>query len=453
MGDLVVPGPQPGRVLLGRLAPASTEARLWGLFDSERASPALAAPPGYGVLVVGVTRSGKTTSLLAPNVVRWDGPVITTSIRSDVLQHAWEEREAAGWPVLIYNPSNQGEYGSNTWSPLAVVMGERPWGSARRVAKALVEAAGLAEDGRNSRSNFWNATAADYIGPLLLAAAQEGPSMEPVMRWLQEGEDAKKEIRQRLKDHAEALRVAEGVWKMDSEVADSVFLTARTTLSAYNDEEVLETCRAPGPGKLPDITPDTVLGTEGPDGSPGASLFIVSPPDDWRYFAPLFSALVTSLVTAAFRRGGAKGPLDPPLLLALDEVANIAPLKDLPSWASQAAGAGVQIITVLQDLGQAERIWSKAETRELLSNHPAKLLLGGTTDLETLKWAREMLGEVDTRRWVQARGRGGRSASEQWERRPPMSLDEIRRIPQGAGLLISRSAPAAIVRLRQGTTI
>jgi hypothetical protein len=50
MGDLVVPGPQTGRVLLGRLAAESTEARLWSLVDSDRASPALAALPGKGVL-------------------------------------------------------------------------------------------------------------------------------------------------------------------------------------------------------------------------------------------------------------------------------------------------------------------------------------------------------------------------------------------------------------------
>jgi type IV secretory pathway TraG/TraD family ATPase VirD4 len=450
MGELVVPGSQPGRVLLGRLAPGTTAAQLWGMVDADRASPALAAPASYGVLIVGPTRSGKTTSLLSPAVVGWDGPVIATSIRSDVLQHSWEAREEQGWPVLIYNPSNQGDYGSNTWSPLAAVMGDRPWASARRTARALVEAAGLAERGANRREDFWNMAAADYIAPLLLAAAADGPSMERVMVWLQKGDGAKKEVRARLKDHPEARQAADGVWALEPKISDSIYLTARTTLSAYQDEEVLKTCQSGMPGELPDITPDAVLGTEE---TPGASLFVVSPPTEWKYFAPLFSALVTSLVDAAFRRSGGLGQLDPPLLLALDEVANIAPLDELPAWASMSAGAGIQVVTVLQDLGQAERIWGKESTRSLLANHPAKLILGGTTDLETLRWAQELAGETEVQRWRQTRGRGGRSASEDRERRPLLSLEEIRRIPKGAALLISESAPAAIVKLRQGTTI
>jgi type IV secretion system protein VirD4 len=455
MAGLVVPGPQPGRVLLGRLHSGAFGAGALEMIRRGTASPPLASPACYGVLVVGASRSGKTTSILTPAVRSWDGPVIATSIRSDVLRDTWEARQAAGWPVLVYNPKNLGEYGSNTWSPLIAAMGDKAWAGARRMASALIEAAGLAEGGTNSNADFWNAAAANYLGPLLLAAAQEGTSMEPVMRWLQQGDGAQGEVAQRLAAYPEALRAATAVWQLAAKLKDSVYITARTSLSAYEDADVLRTCLAPA-GALTDITPAAVLGSsvEGAEGR-GATLYVISPPTDWRYFAPLFTALITSLIDAAYSRSDQGGPSGQPVLLALDEVANIAPIRDLPSIVSTAAGTGIQIITVLQDLGQAERVWGSDGARTLMQNHHARLILGGTVDSPTLEWAQAMLGEKEVERRSHSGDGffGKRTTTRSKEHRPVATMAEIREMPIGTALLIAGSAPAALVTLRRGTTI
>ena len=431
----------------------------------EAAMPALAAERCNGVLVIGPTRSGKTTSVLAPAVTHWDGPVITTSIRDDVIAETVAEREEGGWPILVYNPRLEGTYGSANWSPLVAAMGEKPWVGARRMAEVLVEAAGLADGGANRDQNFWNAAAANYLAPLLLAAAQLGSSMEPVMRWLHSAEAVEKdekgrftrnpvkdEIRELLRKQpaAAALRAAEGVWALYEETRDSIYLTARTVLAAYDDEDVMSTCGDAGPGEQVDITPDTVLGTAS---TSGATLYLVAPPTNRKYFAPLFTALLTSLLEAAFNRTTGDTVMDPPLLLALDEVANIAPIKELPDYASMAAGAGIQLITVLQDLGQAESIWRASGTRTLLTNHPARLILGGTADIATLKWVQEMFGEMEVFRFSESWAKDGKSTSRTTERRPMLTFDEIRRIPKGAALLVYGRERAALVTLKQGTTI
>ena len=365
--DLVVEGPRSGRVLLGRLAATNPDTG-WLRFLKPTAdeTPALAAEPCRGVLVIGATRSGKSSSILSPAVINWDGPVITTSIRDDVLAATWESREAAGCPILVYNPKLEGDYGSSTWSPLVAAMGDKPWVGARRMADLLVEASGLVDGGANRREPFWTAAAATYLGPLLLAGAQLGSSMKPVMGWLHTADKvetdeqghrmirARDEIRKLLREHDAALRTIEGVWTLHERTRSSIYLTARTALAAYDDEDVLTTCGDTGPDELPEINPDTVLGT--PE-IPAATLYIVSPPTNRRYFAPLFTALLTSILEAAYSRTAGAKMLDPPILLALDEVANIAPIAELPAYASTAAGAGIQLITVLQDLGQAEGIW------------------------------------------------------------------------------------------------
>jgi type IV secretion system protein VirD4 len=68
---------------------------------------------------------------------------------------------------------------------------------------------------------------------------------------------------------------------------------------------------------------------------------------------PLFSGLVTRVIEAAYDRAARQGrPLDPPLLVVLDEAANVAPLAELDVLASTAAGHGIQLVTVWQDLAQ-----------------------------------------------------------------------------------------------------
>ena len=49
----------------------------------------------------------------------------------------------------------------------------------------------------------------------------------------------------------------------------------------------------------------------------------------------------------------------PVMLWALDEVANIAPIGDLPALISQAGGQRLQVMVGLQDLSQARSRWGR----------------------------------------------------------------------------------------------
>jgi type IV secretory pathway TraG/TraD family ATPase VirD4 len=273
--------------------------------------------------------------------------------------------------------------------------------------------------------------------------------MRPVLRWLDATEETERELRQRLASHPDALEELERVWALGARFLDSILLTARTALRVYKDDEVMSTSLGSGPGGKTRITFDSVLGTAG---GRGATLYIVSPTRGWRYFAPMFTALLDSLIERAFSLASS-GPLDPPLLLALDEVANITPIRDLPAIASTAAGSGIQLLTALHDLSQADGIWHE-RARSLVTNHYARLVMGGTGDGATLEWARTMIGEVD----VEVVEKGGppfasKTVGRRTERRPRMTAAEIRTMPRGTALLICGPYPAARVTLNEWTTI
>ena len=99
-----------------------------------------------------------------------------------------------------------------------------------------------------------------------------------------------------------------------------------------------------------------------------------------------------------FERVNASGrPLDPPLLLVLDEAANIAPVRDLDTLASTGAGLGMQLVTVCQDLAQLAARYGAERARTIANNHRAKVLLSGVSDLSTLDMMSGLAGEQAVR--------------------------------------------------------
>lgn len=108
---------------------------------------------------------------------------------------------------------------------------------------------------------------------------------------------------------------------------------------------------------------------------------------------PLFATLVQDVLAEVYERATRSGqPLDPPLLVVLDEAANIAPLRDLDTLASTAAGQGIQLVTVFQDLAQVTERWGP-RGQTIVRNHRAKIIGSGIADPTTLDWAARVLGD------------------------------------------------------------
>jgi type IV secretory pathway TraG/TraD family ATPase VirD4 len=165
----------------------------------------------------------------------------------------------------------------------------------------------------------------------------------------------------------------------------------------------------------------------------------------------VFCGLVASVVNAAVERVHQQDhPLDPPLLVVLDEVANIAPLRDLDTLASTAAGMGIQLVTVCQDLAQLATRYGTDRARTIANNHRAKVILSGIGDVGTLDTLSGLAGDQAVREeTVTADLRDGRrstSSSVGYRRLAPS--DELRRIRPGEGVLVYGHLPPAQLKLR-----
>lgn len=114
---------------------------------------------------------------------------------------------------------------------------------------------------------------------------------------------------------------------------------------------------------------------------------------------PLVAALIEDLTETA-RRLAATSPgakLDPPVLLALDEIGNLAPLPSLPILMAEGGGTGITTMTVLQSLAQARSKWREHAASTIWDSAIAKAILGGASASKDLQELSILIGERDER--------------------------------------------------------
>ena len=399
----------------------------------------VAAERGHSVLVVGPTQSRKTTGFAIPAVLEWEGPVLAASVKADLARHTMSWRRSRG-TVWLYDPARATGLARSPWSPLDAA---GTWAGARRVAHSLTEAARPAA-GSLTDGDFWFATATKLLAPLLLAAAVSGRTMTDVVRWVEEQEELEVVDALVAAGAHGALQSARASWGRDGRQRSAVYTTAETVVEVFADEVAL------GPAPDP-LSPEGVTRRVDPaallDGE--HTLYLCAPAHEQRRLRPLFTALATEVLDAAMSRAAAAGaPLDPPLLVVLDEAANVAPLAELDTLASTAAGHGVQLVTVWQDLAQlTARYGARAGT--VVNNHRVKVFLSGIADPATLEHASALIGDAEQRQHTTTiDGHGARSTSEAPVVRRLAPPDLLRRVPPGTGVVVSGHLPPARLTLR-----
>lgn len=167
----------------------------------------------------------------------------------------------------------------------------------------------------------------------------------------------------------------------------------------------------------------------------------MSPAATQNLHAPLVVALLDQIRTATYR-----WQPNPAMLFALDEVANIAPLPDLPATLAEGGSQGLVELACLQDLSQARARWDRAADGFLtLFTH--KILLPGIADPATLKAVSTLAGEVDVPIRSDSTNRGRNwSSGTSWttRRQPRLPADQVANIQPGTAILISGTGIARL---------
>jgi type IV secretion system protein VirD4 len=287
--------------------------------------------------------------------------------------------------------------------------------------------------------DFWYATATKMLAPLLFAAGFGGLAMTDVVRWVDTHEELEVLDLLGAAGVPEAINAARSLFGKEERQRSSIYTTVETILEPFADG-----IDGPGDGVDPHPTIDPARLVAGDN-----TLYLCAPAHDQRRLSPLFTAVVRQVLEHVYDSVTRTGrPLDPPLLVVLDEAANIAPLSDLDAMASTAAGHGIQMVTIWHDLAQiTARYGPRAPT--VVNNHRAKVFLSGISDASTLDHASHLIGDEEVLLPAfTSGGQAGSTTTRSPSRRRLAPPDALRRIPQGEGVLVYGGLPPARLRLR-----
>jgi type IV secretory pathway TraG/TraD family ATPase VirD4 len=391
------------------------------------------ADPQHAVLVLGPPRSGKTTTLAIPNVLAAPGAVVATSTKLDVLAATAAARIGLG-RCWVFDPSASVAVPDGMarlrWSPVAAAT---TWDESLLLARAMAGAARPLN--RSGEIAHWTERAEALLAPLLHAAHLSGAGMTAVVRWVHRQELGPAQATLATHGVDTASDVLAGIEATDPREQSGIWSSAAGVIAAYRSDAVLDS------GEAPNFDPRALVAS-------GDTVYICAPARHQALAAPIVVAFLEQVRAGAYE-AWARGQVRAPVTLVLDELANIAPIPDLPAMVSEGGGQGLLTLACLQDLSQARQRWGPAADG-FLSLFGTKVVLPGLGDLATLELVSRLGGEVDVPARSVTRNQwawGAPTVTWSTHRQRRLPVDVVSHQPPGTALVLGGPRPPAMVGL------
>lgn len=384
--------------------------------------------PYRSIQVIAPSGAGKTPRVVVPAVLGHFGPAVITSIKGDVLELTRAARAAQG-KIWVFDPScSLGP--TARWSPLGHI---RTWADALDAARWIQESS-KANSGTGGIQDhaFWDAQARFLLAPLMYMTALAGNTMGDVADLVVGGQETEDFITKQLQNFPESG--PRTYWArfmgLENKTKSSVLITAATVLECWTHPRIAEAVNVPvGDRNILNLD-DFLAGNN--------TLYLVAPATAQAQFTPIYESLINAITMRVEQEYSRRGSiaLNPPLLLALDEAANIAPLRRLDYLASAGAGQGIMVLSIWQDEGQQIEIYGQAKARTISANHYAKIYLSGIQDHQTLSNLSEQIGRAVMQQTSTSRYRDGTSTTTSYQELAVAPPSWIRQLALGKAIII-----------------
>ena len=416
------------------------------------------------VMFIGPTRSGKTVGVIS-SILTWGGPIIAASVKGDLIEPTLARRRALG-QTGIFDPTHElrNGYKNGTrvpqgwderlcvnWSPLA---GIKTFSDATRVATNLTETAPGPSANGGGGNDFWIKSAEEILAPLLWIAALLHFPFAQVVTWsARRPADAEAGVNQfysyfqliEAKDLATRPTIKSvsdrlyGKLALEERALDGVFMTLQTVLQPWATEEVADSAS----GASIDLEWLLAGGKQAP-----RSFYLSAPPSEAKRLKAVYGGAISELMRQVYSHTNANGPIEPPLLVVIDEAANM-PLPLLQEYTSTLAGLGVQLVTVWQDFGQLYGHYGDHIANAIIGNHLSRLFFRGLASPETAKWIEQLTGQEEVENTRTSLDTRGEHQSFDSKRLAILPANVIRQQTKFEALLIHGGLPAAHIRTHQ----
>lgn len=389
------------------------------------------------ILVQAPSRSGKTLSVVIPQILDAAGPVVTLGTRADALVASAPHRGRVG-RIWLWDPQG---LGPDIGTPVRWALSD----GCDRPETARMRATALAF-GRMSgveNANFWTERAVTVLEALLHACALSGHDTALLRRWGASPSAARAAVTVLQAAPGAALgwdESLQGILTAEPRQRDSVWSGV---------SEALKPLSLPSVASL--VVHDPIQGFSVEEFLAGPNtLYVLGTASGAVSARPIITALVDGIAETARLTAAAKasGRMTPPLSLVLDEVAKLCPFPSLPELLADGGGSGIATTVVIQAPSQLETAWSRSEAAEMWANASAKIVLGGATERDDLEALSRLIGEWEIEERSETHSSDGQITTHVDRRREPIaSPDMIRELPRGEGILLYRNLPPIRITL------
>ncbi len=348
----------------------------------------VASSDGLPVLVLGPTGSGKTRHLIGPNSAHWPGPAVITSVKTDLAELTLPHRKRLG-KCYGFDPAGRlwdwmRKEGITpvVWDPVRLLAEDRSKEHTDLLAQFLASQSSAADAGAQS---IWAGLAQQIISDCLYLAAAMGQPLSAVLEWVVDldGFVSDKSLPWHKLD-LEGKQVLASVQNMsgkDDRLSGSVEITI---------QEIVRSLEHTGKETASEELLPVGLTTL----SESDTLFLVADHLSQKTHQPVFAAVLRHLFHATESYLPEEGVVPPRSLFALDELANLAKLPDLPEVLSTIRSKA-QVVIGIQERSQLDAGWGAANAKTVIGNCPVKVQLPGSSDASALSdWAK-MSGDPD----------------------------------------------------------
>lgn len=352
----------------------------------------------YHSLVIGATGSGKTQTVILPQVhslAKARESMIITDPKGEIYEKTSNMLRAKGYEILLLNirdPQN-----GNSWNPMTLPYQMYKNGNQDKAIELLDDLALniLYDDSNKNADPFWEKTSADYFSGVALGlfedAKEEEININSISLATTVGEEkfgGSTYIKEYFagKDPNSAASInASSTIMAPSETKGSILSVFKQKVKLFASRDNLSEMLSHS-----DINLETI-------GEKPTAVFIIIQDEKKTYHSlvTIFLKQVYETLIATAQKHGGKLPVRTNFLL--DEFANMPPLKDVTTMITAARSRRIRFTMIIQNFAQLDAVYGKEEA-ETIRGNCGNIIYLITTELKALEEISKMCGEVKSKK-------------------------------------------------------
>ena len=352
----------------------------------------------YHTLVIGSTGSGKTQTVILPQVTllgRKGESMVITDPKGEIYEKTSNMLRQRGYQILLLNFRDPQQ--GNAWNPLSLPYNLYREGNQDKAIELLDDLALniLYDDSNKNADPFWERTGADYFSGVALGlfedAKPEEININSIALATTIGEDKfgsstyiKEYFNEKDPSSTAAINASSTIMAPD-DTKDSILSVFKQKIKIFASRENLSEMLS-----YSDIDLESI-------GEKKTAVFIVIQDEKKTYHALatiLLKQIYETLIRSAQKHGGSL-PIRTNFLL--DEFANMPPLKDVTTMITAARSRHIRFTMIIQNFAQLDQVYGKEEA-ETIRGNCGNLIYLLTTELKALEEISKMCGEVKSRK-------------------------------------------------------